>query len=170
LEVAEQLPNLFLLMVGDGAQKQVAVNLLNRSPFKHRVILLPFRNDVPALLHAADVFVLPSLWEGMPIALLEAMSMGKAIIATKVDGTKEFIEHGKNGWLVQESHLHQELSMAIKLLEENESLRISLGVQARETVQQQWSWEAMTQRISIEYKKFGVLKIKRNNLKKIIFK
>lgn len=47
-----------------------------------------FRTDVPDLLHAIDVYCLPSLWEGLSIALLKAMAMGKAIIATPTDGTK----------------------------------------------------------------------------------
>jgi glycosyltransferase involved in cell wall biosynthesis len=60
----------------------------------------PFRTDVPDLLHCIDVYCLPSLWEGLSIALLEAMAMRKAIIATPTDGTKEVLRHEENGLLI----------------------------------------------------------------------
>jgi glycosyltransferase involved in cell wall biosynthesis len=60
----------------------------------------PFRTDVPDLLHCIDIYCLPSLWEGLSIALLEAMAMRKAIIATPTDGTKEVIRHEENGLLI----------------------------------------------------------------------
>ena len=60
----------------------------------------PFRTDVPDLLHCIDIYCLPSLWEGLSIALLEAMAMRKAIIATPTDGTKEVLQHERNGLLI----------------------------------------------------------------------
>ena len=59
-----------------------------------------FRTDVPDLLHTIDVYCLPSLWEGLSIALLEAMAMKKPIIATPTDGTRELIQNGKNGIVI----------------------------------------------------------------------
>ena len=57
----------------------------------------PFRNDVPDVLHAINVFCLPSLWEGLSIALLEAMAMKKALVVTPTDGTREVITHQESG-------------------------------------------------------------------------
>ena len=59
-----------------------------------------FRTDVPDVLKTMDVYCLPSLWEGLSIALLEAMAMGKAIVATPTDGTKELIVDRQNGLIV----------------------------------------------------------------------
>ena len=57
------------------------------------------RNDIPDLLALADVFVMPSLWEGLPMALLEAMIAGKAIIASATSGIPEAIVDGREGLL-----------------------------------------------------------------------
>jgi glycosyltransferase involved in cell wall biosynthesis len=86
-DVAEQIPQARLLMVGDGEQKEKAIELIHELGLQDKVNLQPFRQDVPELLASSDIFVLPSLWEAFPIALLEAMSMGKAVIGTNVDGT-----------------------------------------------------------------------------------
>jgi glycosyltransferase involved in cell wall biosynthesis len=85
------------MMVGDGDQKQEAVELIAKEGTGDQITLVPFRLDVPDIIAAADIYVLPSLWEGLPIALLEAMAMGKAVIGTKVDGTSEVIQDRENG-------------------------------------------------------------------------
>jgi glycosyltransferase involved in cell wall biosynthesis len=94
-----------LLMVGDGEQKQEAFEKLKTLSCQNQITLVPFRNDVPTVLAAADIYVLPSLWEGLSIALLEAMSMGKAIIATKTDGTVELLTNQESGLLVNIDNL-----------------------------------------------------------------
>ena len=108
-----QLPEIKLLMVGEGDQKETALQLVNELNIKDKIKFLPFRQDVPNLLAAADIFVLPSLWEGLPIGLLEAMSMGKAIIATEVDGTMEIVKNEENGLLITVANLESELASAI---------------------------------------------------------
>jgi glycosyltransferase involved in cell wall biosynthesis len=75
------VPHAKLLMVGDGEQKEEAIRLIQKLGIQDKVILQPFRQDIPDVLAAVDIFVLPSLWEAFPIALLEAMSMGKAVLA-----------------------------------------------------------------------------------------
>ena len=58
------------------------------------------RDDIPALLKSADVLVHPSLWEGMPNAVLEAMAASRPVIGTAVEGTEDLIVPGQTGWLV----------------------------------------------------------------------
>ena len=100
-------------MVGDGEQKEEAIRLIQKLGIQNKVILQPFRQDIPDVLAAVDIFVLPSLWEAFPIALLEAMSMGKAVIGTNVDGTPEIIEHEKNGLLIELDGLEKNIADAL---------------------------------------------------------
>src|ERR1700722_19582099 len=112
-EVCKKAVGVRLLMVGEGEQREQAVELIRQLGIGDKVILQPFRQDVPDVLAAADIFVLPSLWEGLPIALLEAMSMGKAVIGTAVDGTREMIRDGENGILIGTEKMEKELREAI---------------------------------------------------------
>jgi glycosyltransferase involved in cell wall biosynthesis len=93
-----------------------------------------FRTDVPEILKAIDIYCLPSLWEGLSIALLEAMAMEKAIIATHTDGTIELIEDKKNGIIVP-FYDNDALANAMNLLAEEENMRYRLGKEARKQVE-----------------------------------
>ncbi|HEV3326014.1 MAG TPA: glycosyltransferase, partial [Puia sp.] len=99
------MPGMHLLMVGDGDQRAEGLQLVKELGLEGAVSFQAFRQDVPDILAAADIFVLPSLWEGLPIGLLEAMAMGKAVIATEVDGTKEVVQPGENGLLVEPGNI-----------------------------------------------------------------
>ena len=151
IEAVKKDPDLFLLMVGDGEQKAEAVEILNASGASKNVLLSPFRQDVPDILAAADIFVLPSLWEGLPIALLEAMAMGKAIIASKVDGTKEIISHKENGYLIDIENLQDNLTKALLELSDNKNLREQMEKAARHTVKDRFNAVTMTEQIQKIY-------------------
>jgi glycosyltransferase involved in cell wall biosynthesis len=115
--------------------------------------LLPFRADVPAVLYAADIFVLPSLWEGMPIALLEAMAMGKAIIATQTDGAREIIRNNVNGLLIATDNIENDLETALDTLCSNGELRKKLAAGAMETVRDNFCAASMTRQIESIYRR-----------------
>jgi glycosyltransferase involved in cell wall biosynthesis len=147
----QQNPAMHLLMVGDGDQKQEALRLIDDLQLKDHVTLESFRQDVPDVLAAADIFVLPSLWEGLPIGLLEAMSMGKAIIASNVDGTSEIIKDGVNGRMVQTDNLVDNTAKALVELGSNAALRQTFQQQARNTVNERFNAAAMTKEIEHIY-------------------
>ena len=151
IEAVKKDPDLFLLMVGDGEQKNEAVELLKASGVSKNILLLPFRQDVPDLLAAADIFVLASLWEGLPIALLEAMAMGKAIIATKVDGTKEILTHKENGYLIDIENLQKNLENALLEVGSDNELRSRMEKSARNTVKDRFNAVTMTEQIQKIY-------------------
>ncbi len=150
-----QLPEIKLLMVGEGDQKETALQLVNELNIKDKIKFLPFRQDVPNLLAAADIFVLPSLWEGLPIGLLEAMSMGKAIIATEVDGTMEIVKNEENGLLITVANLESELASAILRMGKDSRLRKRFGAAARETVKNSFNAGKMTRQIEAIYEKLA---------------
>jgi glycosyltransferase involved in cell wall biosynthesis len=151
-EAVAKNPALHLLMVGDGDQKEEAVKKINEWKLNDKITLQSFRQDVPAVLAASDIFVLPSLWEGLPIGLLEAMSMGKAIIASNVDGTSEIIEHNKNGWLVETNDLVRTTAEALVHVSNDPDLRKRYREQARSTITERFNAATMTRQIEQIYK------------------
>ncbi|MBI1344489.1 MAG: glycosyltransferase [Terrimonas sp.] len=144
-------PGLYLLMVGDGDQRPEAETLIKQLNLFDHVTIKGFRQDVPDVLAAADIFVLPSLWEGLPIGLLEAMSMGKAVIATNVDGTKEVVKNEENGLLIDTEGLISKLANAILDLSQNGIKRKEFGKKAMETVQNRFNAVKMTRQIEEIY-------------------
>ena len=142
-------------MVGEGNEKEEGLKLAQELGLGDKVIFLPFRQDVPAILSAADLFVLPSLWEGFPIALLEAMAMGKAIIATAADGTSEIIIDGYNGILPDPGRLEDSLAETMLSLAADPERCRTLGRHARETIDRQFSARHMTRQVEALYLKLA---------------
>ncbi len=157
----KQNKSLRLLMVGDGDQKATALTLVKELGVQDAVVFQSFRQDVPQVLAAADIFILPSLWEGLPIGLLEAMSMGKAVIATNVDGTCEVIKNEENGILIEVENVCNNLAAAILRLASDASLRKKFGSKAIETVRNRFNAASMTREIEHVY--LQVLKTKNKN-------
>jgi glycosyltransferase involved in cell wall biosynthesis len=89
-----------LMIVGDGLIRDELIVLATKLEISDRVSFLGARTDIHEFLSAIDLFVMPSLWEGQPIALLEALAIGKPCIASAVDGIPEIIIDGVNGYLV----------------------------------------------------------------------
>ncbi|MEO5943111.1 MAG: glycosyltransferase family 4 protein [Ferruginibacter sp.] len=146
-------PLLKLLMVGEGDEKDTALAMVKEMNIEKDIFFLPFRQDVPDLLASADIFILPSLWEGLPIGLLEAMSMGKAVIATNVDGTSEIVKNNENGLLIEVDDLVKNLTNAIQNLSADKELRNRLSLNALQTVNEKFNAGAMTTAIENVYKK-----------------
>ena len=96
-----------LLIVGDGELRDKLSILANELEISDRVSFLGVRSDISEFLSAIDVFVMPSLWEGQPIALLEALALNKPCIASDVDGIPEIITNGVNGYLVQPRNIDE---------------------------------------------------------------
>jgi glycosyltransferase involved in cell wall biosynthesis len=150
-KAAQQLTSLKLLLVGDGDQKEEALQLVKTLGIEQQVVFQQFRQDVPDVLAAGDIYVLPSLWEGLPIALLEAMAMGKAIIATAADGTREVIQHNSNGILLPMENVEENLAAAIVDLANDAAKRKILGDAARATISERFSADKMTREIEKIY-------------------
>jgi glycosyltransferase involved in cell wall biosynthesis len=125
------------LIAGDGPDRhelEVQAQALGLS----HTHFLGNRQDIPALLAAADIFVLPSLWEGLPLVLLEAMSSGLPAVVTAVGGNQEVVEHGKSGLLVPAADV-QALAAAIRRLLSNPWQREQMGQAARERFERRFS-------------------------------
>lgn len=143
-------PKLKFLFVGDGDLKDSVVSLAKELNVFSRIIFMDFRQDVPNILNAVDIYCLPSLWEGLPIGLLEAMAMRKAIVATAIDGTKEVINNMDNGIVIPVKS-PQKLADALLLLAGNKELRDSMGKKAGETIEHEFNVDKMTRKIEKVY-------------------
>jgi glycosyltransferase involved in cell wall biosynthesis len=116
-----------------------------------RVHITTDRNDIPDLQALADVFVMPSLWEGMPMALLEGMVAGNAIVASKTGGIPEAIRHNKEGLLTPPGDVNA-LADAIELLLRNDDYRNSIASAARLRASVEFTVQAMTARYEDLYR------------------
>ena len=123
-------PGLRLVLMGEGPLAGRLQELVLEAGLSRQTIFTGFRLDVPNLLAAADVFVLPSLTEGLPQSMMEAMAAGRAVIAASVGGVPEIVEHGVTGLLVPPRD-SQALAEAILQLVKHPALRESLGANAR---------------------------------------
>src|SRR5262249_20107429 len=94
------LADLHLIVVGDGPMRAELEQDARDRGLAPRVHFLGARRDLGDLLSAADLFVLPSLWEGLPLSLVLAMGAGVPVVATAVAGIPEVVESGGTGWLV----------------------------------------------------------------------
>jgi len=160
--VTERIQNIVLLMVGDGDLKEEAKSLAKELAVEDHVKFVNFRQDVPDFLHAGDIYCLPSLWEGLPIGLLEAMFMKKAIIATPVDGTKEVITDHFNGILIPVQN-PDKLADAIAELAKNKELRNELAENAFNTVQVTLKDQFSIPRMSREVEKIYLAELAKKN-------
>ncbi len=113
----------------------------------------PFRTDVPDLLRMIDVFCLPSLWEGLSIGLLEAMAMGKAIIVTPTDGTREVITNEHSGLIVPFSSPAKISDNIIRLKADSE-LRQRCGTNARQLVATRFNAQKVADSVAEVYKSY----------------
>jgi len=141
--------NVKFLIVGNGDLKPEMLKLAAELQ-ANNIIFIDFREDIPDILNAINIFCLPSLWEGLPIALLEAMAMRKAIIASEIDGINDLISNNHNGILVPPGDISR-LSSALNQLIKNDILRRELGIQAEKTIEEQFNVEVMTRKIESIY-------------------
>jgi glycosyltransferase involved in cell wall biosynthesis len=99
-EVVPEHPELHILLAGDGELRPNIEGQVRADGLQGRVTFLGTRRDVPEILAASDSFILPSLWEGLPVALVEAMATGLPLVATVVSGTSQVVTDGVDGLLV----------------------------------------------------------------------
>ncbi len=127
------LQQLHLVVVGDGELGESLRQRVAALGLQHRVHFLGARRDLGNILNAVDLFTMPSLWEGLPLSLVLAMGAGLPVVATRVAGIPEVVQHEVSGLLVSPGK-SDELAHALARLVDDASLRRSLGEQARACV------------------------------------
>ena len=134
--VVRKIPNAKLLIYGDGSLKETLQQLIDNLGLCDSVKLMGQTSDVVGTLEMADVFVLPSLYEGMPNALMEAMAVGVPCISTDCPcGGSRMLLDGKNGVLINNNNL-DELSNALNNLLLDNNKKKTISIKCRETVKE----------------------------------
>jgi sugar transferase (PEP-CTERM/EpsH1 system associated) len=146
---AAQRPQLRLAIVGDGPERGSIERQIAASAFADRISLVGQRRDVPRLLAAADVFLLTSLSEGIPVTVIEAMIAGLPIIATQVGGVPEVVD-GAVGMLAPAGDAER-IAAAIVKLSDDGNLRQNLGESGRRRVAERFSEDEMVRRYDRVY-------------------
>lgn len=143
-QVVRRVPSVTCLVIGHGYLRAQLEEEVRRAGLERAVRFLGFRRDVPDLLQTLDLFVLPSLSEGLPLSLLEAMAAGKPVVATDVGGNKEVIEDGVTGYLLPPRRPDLLAERLIALLE-NPHVGRAIGAKAQAAIQERFSLETMVQ-------------------------
>jgi glycosyltransferase involved in cell wall biosynthesis len=142
----EEFPDLRLEIAGSGRERSALEDEVRRYGLSDVVSFLGWRSDLTQVLTKWDIFVLPSLEEGLPIAVLDAMAVGLPVVATLVGGTPELVDNGCTGWLVP-ARDPRALADRLRALLLNAEQRRSMGKLGLTRVSQHFSTDKMTSAI-----------------------
>lgn len=137
-----QLKSSVFIFAGDGPQREALEKEARDLGVDDLVRFIGIRSDVPELLYLADIFVQPSMWEGLSLAMLEGLFSGTPVLATAVEGVVDVIENGRTGILVEPGNV-QALGEAILELLGNADLRKKLGRAGEKHVKQNYGIDRM---------------------------
>lgn len=147
---ARKDPNLHFLMAGDGEFLEPAKSLADTLGVSNRISFPGFRTDVPEILSACDAYVLSSLWEGLPIGIIEAMAMKKPSVVSNIAANAELIEDGKQGFLVPMQN-DEALAEGILKLSLNNELSDRMGESAYEKARRMFNITLLAEKVGNVY-------------------
>jgi glycosyltransferase involved in cell wall biosynthesis len=149
--IISEYPDTYFIFTGDGPLEQDLKRKALEMGISENVIFLGWRDDVAKIISIYDIFVLPSLNEGMGRVLVEAMALGKSIVASNIGGIPDLVIHGKNGFLVPPKN-PKELAKYIQVLLEDKDKREKMGLAGKEMAYN-FTSERMVEKIANLYKK-----------------
>jgi len=152
--LAKDHPKASLLLVGDGIERQALERQVDDLGLVGRVLFLGRRTDVPAILALSDIFVLPTFFEGMSNAIMEAMASGLACLVTDIEPNHELIKSGENGLFfpVRNSKI---LARCLRELLEDKRLREKLGRVAQQTIQREYDIDVVAKQFGTFLEKYS---------------
>ncbi len=149
-KIAASKPNCYFLLVGDGPLRGEVENHIKKLNLQNRVILTGLRRDVPRLLSLMDVFLLTSLWEGLPRVLPQAMCVEVPIVAYASDGVAEIIKHDQTGLICAPGEINVAASYCLQILD-SPDLRNKLIAQAKKLATEQFDLRSMIRQLEELY-------------------
>ncbi|MEY8688208.1 glycosyltransferase family 4 protein [Bacteroides sp. AN502(2024)] len=132
IKAISEIPEIYLTIAGRGVLKGELDTLINQLGLSHRVKLLGYRSDIPELCTAADIFAFPSMQEGLPVALMEAMACSKAVVCSRIRGCTDLID--TQGGILFNPHRIIDIKEAILTLLESD--RTEMGTYNHAAIQQ----------------------------------
>jgi len=142
--------NMQFIIIGDGPERNKLESIICKYNLKDKVKITGWRTDASEIISILDIFVLPSLWEGTPNVILEAMAYGKPVISTKVGGVPELIENMKEGILIAPADSN-ELAEKIIWMTQNKNKAAEFGINAKEKIKKSFSIEKMIAETELIY-------------------
>jgi L-malate glycosyltransferase len=159
LEIAKQIltkeKNVHFIIVGDGPLKEKLNEKIDELNLKESVHMVGLQTEVRPYLAASDIYMMTSIFEGLPIALLEAMAFGLPVITTSAGGIKEVIDHGQDGLLCAVDNWEELVNFALRLIRDKHE-RLTLGLNARTRISQHFSMETMVNKLEELYSHYAV--------------
>ncbi len=153
-QVIKKHPDTTFLLVGDGFLFEKMKRYAERLKVSKYVRFLGIRQDIQQILSFTDIFLLTSLWEGLPLTLLEAMSMSIPVISSEVNGTPELIKNGTNGYLIQPKDI-KDFVNKLNYLIENPIFRNLMGENGRKIAEERYGIDLMIKKTyDLYYKVF----------------
>ena len=125
--VIKEYPNVIFLIIGDGPLLKKLKTMVDQLSINNNIKFLGWRKDVPELLKTLDVFIQPSLWEGLSLSIMEAMACQLPVIATDIKGNNEVVLDNITGYLIQ-PNCPEELAQRIVILLKNKALSLQMGL------------------------------------------
>lgn len=151
IEAAEKVPNATFVVVGEGEERKRLMLGIAAHHLEDRFILKGYVPDAHLYIRAFDVFVLPSVKEGLPYVLLEAGATEVPVVATTIGGIPDLIEHEKTGLLVPPK-TPQALAEAVERLRSDAGLRSSLSSSLKQKIEREFSFDVMIQKTTTLYR------------------
>jgi glycosyltransferase involved in cell wall biosynthesis len=145
--VRKDFPEVKFLLVGDGRLSGKIFRRIKQLGIGRNIILTGWRRDIPMILSGLDVFVLTSLWEGLPISVLEAMAASLPLVATNTGGIREVVVNGENGYLVEPRDIHSMHRRLAELLSDSRKRSSLAGRAAEDAGSEEFSTGGMLKRV-----------------------
>ena len=151
-EIVTAAPDVVFVLVGDGPLRATLEALVRQLHLERNVVFLGQRRDLADIYASLDIFVLPSLGEGLPLAVLEAMAAGKPVIATRTGAIPQVVTDSRNGFLVDPGDAKQ-LCEAVSALLQRKDLREEFGRDAYTCVKEKYTCEQMAEHYLAVYRR-----------------
>jgi glycosyltransferase involved in cell wall biosynthesis len=148
----KKVPKIKLIIIGEGEEENNLKNLVKSLDLTDKIIFAGLRGDVEKIFPIAELFILPSLWEGMPNVILEAMAAGKPVVATKVGGVPEVVVHGETGILVPPEDSNALTSAIIDLLRDKLKAKM-MGQAGRMRIEEHFTISKTIEKTEYLYRK-----------------